>query len=154
MGSCSINGSITPIVKSHEPKEYIGVDMSEGNFVDKVVNATDLVKEFGKESFDMVINCEMLEHAEEWQDVINNMKDVLKVGGYLVTTTRSPGFAYHPFPVDCWRYTKEDMAKIFSDFEIIVNKDDPECLGVFVIAKKKSNKKASLEGIELALPPR
>ncbi|MGC9069640.1 MAG: class I SAM-dependent methyltransferase, partial [Thermoprotei archaeon] len=65
------------------PKEYIGVDIEPGKFVDVVLPAERLVEHFGPESFDVVISTETLEHVQDWRLVINNMKKVLKRGGYI-----------------------------------------------------------------------
>jgi 2-polyprenyl-3-methyl-5-hydroxy-6-metoxy-1,4-benzoquinol methylase len=78
-----------------------------------VVNAENLVKEFGKNSFDVVISTEMLEHVVEWKPVIANMKQVVKPGGVIVITTRSQGFPFHEYPVDAWRFEVSDMKRSF-----------------------------------------
>ena len=105
---------------------------------------------FGAESFDVVIATELLEHVLDWRLVVNNMKLVLKPGGYIYITTRSKGFPYHAYPYDFWRYEIEDMKRIFSDFEIITLKQDHEVPGVFLKARKPHNWKANdLQNIDL-----
>jgi len=47
----------------------------------------ELVEHFGTESFDVIIATELLEHVKDWRLVINNMKQVLKPGGYIYITT-------------------------------------------------------------------
>jgi ubiquinone/menaquinone biosynthesis C-methylase UbiE len=84
VGSKYINGSVRPLIKRFaSPKEYIGVDIEPGKFVDVVLPAERLVEHFGPESFDVVISTETLEHVQDWRLVINNMKKVLKRGGYI-----------------------------------------------------------------------
>jgi 2-polyprenyl-3-methyl-5-hydroxy-6-metoxy-1,4-benzoquinol methylase len=136
VGAYNVNGTLRGHCLSHEPKEYIGVDLSEGNCVDRVMNAEDLVREFGKNSFDVVITTEMLEHVVEWKPVIANMKQVVKPGGIIVITTRSQGFPFHEYPVDAWRFEVSDMESIFSDFDIITVVPDPFEPGVFIKARK------------------
>jgi len=46
-----------------------------------------------------VISTELLGHVQNWRLVVNNMKNVLKHGGYA---TRSHGFPYHAYPYDFW----------------------------------------------------
>jgi len=79
-----------------------------------------------------------MEHVKEWRKVIQNMKEVLKVGGTLFLTTRSKGFPLHSYPHDYWRYEIADMEYIFGDMEIIDLRIDPmkSHPGVFIIAKK------------------
>ncbi|ACP37770.1 Methyltransferase type 11 [Sulfolobus islandicus M.14.25] len=137
VGSKYVNGSIRPLVEKFcKPKEYIGVDIEKGKFVDIELPAERLVEVFGENSFDVVISTELLEHVKDWRVVINNMKLVVKPMGYIYITTRSLGFPYHAYPYDFWRYEVEDMAKIFSDFEIIKLIKDPSEPGVFLKARK------------------
>jgi len=43
-----------------------------------------------------------------------------------LVTTRSPGFIYHGWPYDFWRYEPEDMKHIFRDFHIEQLERDPQ----------------------------
>jgi SAM-dependent methyltransferase len=132
VGSRYVNGSVRPLIENFcSPKEYVGVDIEAGKFVDVILPAEKLVEYFGPESFDVVISTELLEHVQNWRLVINNMKSVLKCDGYIYLTTRSYGFPYHAYPYDFWRYEIEDVKKIFSDFEIIKLIKDHEALAYF-----------------------
>jgi SAM-dependent methyltransferase len=150
VGSKYVNGSVRLLIKNFcSPKEYVGVDIEAGKFVDVILPAEKLVEYFGPEAFDVVISTELLEHVQNWRLVINNMKRVLKRGGYIYITTRSYGFPYHAYPYDFWRYEIEDMKKIFSDFEIIKLVKDHEASGVFLKAKKILNILIDLSNIAL-----
>lgn len=151
VGSRYVNGSVRPLIERFlKPREYIGVDIEAGKFVDLIVPAEKLLEYFGPESFDVVISTEVLEHVRDWRVAITNMKGVLKPLGYIYITTRSRGFPYHGFPFDFWRYEVEDMKKIFSDFEIIVLRRDHEAPGVFLKARKpKGYAPADLSDIAL-----
>jgi len=84
VGSKYVNGSVRPLIEKFlMPKKYIGVDIEKGKFVDVVCDAENLVDYFGKETFDVVISTELLEHVKDWRKVINNMKEVLKSNGYI-----------------------------------------------------------------------
>ncbi len=151
VGSKYVNGSVRPIIEKFlNPKEYIGVNIEEGKFVDIICDAEKLVDYFGKEAFDVVTSTELLEHVKDWRVVINNIKRVLKCEGYIYITTRSIGFPYHGYPYDFWRYEIEDMKKIFQDFEIIKLQKDPEAKGIFLKARKPKNyQPISLDTIQL-----
>jgi len=137
VGSRYVNGSIRPLIENFcSPKEYIGIDIQPGIFVDIVLPVEKLVEYFGPESFDVVISTEVLEHVKDWRLAISNMKNVLKPGGYIYITTRSYGFPYHGHPYDFWRYETEDLKKIFSDFNIIKLIRDYEAPGVFFKGQK------------------
>ena len=140
VGSKYVNGSVRSIIeKFFKLKKYVGTDIEEGKFVDIICNAENLIDCFDKNSFDVVISTELLEHVKDWRKVINNMKDVLKPNGYIYITTRSKGFPFHAFPYDFWRYEIEDMKKIFADFNIIKLQNDPEAKGIFLKAQKPIN---------------
>jgi hypothetical protein len=93
----------------------------------------------------------MLEHCEEWQDAIYQMKESLAFEGWLVLTTRSPGYPHHA-PPDHWRFSKEVLREALSDMEDVATWSDPGFqvpnaegegsiyypqLGVFVRAQRK-----------------
>lgn len=136
VGSYDVNGSPRTVVMPLNPGSYVGLDGAPGPGVDVVGDAGELVSKFGRERFDIVISTEMLEHLREWKPAITEMKRVLKPGGILFVTTRSPGFMYHAYPVDKWRYTTEDFRAIFGDMEILRLADDPVAPGVFLKARK------------------
>jgi len=84
VGSKYVNGSVRPMIEKFlNPKEYVGVDIEKGKFVDVILDAEKLVDYFGKESFDVVISTELLEHVTNWRSIINNMKEILKKNGYI-----------------------------------------------------------------------
>lgn len=158
IGSMNIGGSLRPIVESLKPGSYIGVDIQMGPGVDRVCKAEDLIKEFGRDKFDLLICTELLEHVEDWRSVMHNLKQVIKPGGAILISTRSRGFMYHGYPFDCWRYEISDMEYIFSDFDIKVLKRDPQVPGVFLLAVKPpafiENETSGLELMSVVLKKR
>lgn len=136
VGSHDVNGSLRPILTAWHPAEYVGVDLAAGPGVDVVCPAEQLVARFGAARFDVLISTEVIEHVEDWRTVIANCKRVLAPGGLMLLTTRSPGYPYHAFPHDFWRYDQADMRAIFADFAILALQDDPSRPGVFLKALK------------------
>jgi predicted SAM-dependent methyltransferase len=139
IGSYDVNGSLRSIIESSNPAKYIGVDIEKGPGVDVVCDAGDVVKKFGKESFDIVIATELLEHVKDWRKVVSNIKSICKPRGIILITTRSLGFAYHAYPHDFWRYEIGDMNNIFSDYSIKGLETDKSAPGVFMKASKPNN---------------
>jgi SAM-dependent methyltransferase len=140
VGSKYVNGSVRPLIEKFlNPREYVGVDIELGKYVDVICPVERLVERFGEESFETVIVTELLEHIKDWRIAIDNVKKVLKRGGYIYITTRSYGFPYHGHPHDFWRYQPEDMRSIFSDFNILSLAQDHEAPGVFLKARKPYN---------------
>lgn len=154
VGALNVNGSVRPIVEAHGPAVYLGVDQSEGPGVDRVVRCDDLVSTFGPGSWDVVISTEMLEHVEDWQGSVAALCDVLAPGGLLVVTTRSPGFPYHPFPVDVWRYTPFVLSSLLLKaglvLRVVIPDTDRRSPGVFAIASKRRGWVAPWAGRALA----
>ena len=136
VGALNVNGSVRPLVCALQPRRYVGIDLQAGPGVDEICDATELVTRFGPNRFDLLISTELLEHVRDWRKVVTQFKEVLRPGGLLLITTRSPGFPYHGFPDDFWRYERSDLEIIFSDFECEVIESDPLEPGVFLKARK------------------
>lgn len=138
VGSLNVNGTVRPYVEGLGPELYFGVDIEAGPGVDEVCDVRKLLERFGESSFDVVISTEMLEHVEDWREVISILKRVVRVDGLLVITTRSPGFGYHGYPYDFWRFEVGDMERIFSQCDDVTIETDPLRPGVFVKARRPS----------------
>ena len=139
VGSCDVNGSVRPIIEALVPASYLGVDSTEGPRVDRVVDCTTLVDTFGFDSYDVVVTTEMLEHVRDWKACVANLAGIVTEGGVLVITTRSPGFPYHGFPEDHWRYTPTVMRSILDaiGFEVLDCYPDPDSTLPGVVAKAR-----------------
>jgi SAM-dependent methyltransferase len=123
VGSRDVNGAIP------RSKRHWGIDMAAGPGVDLRADAERLP--FLSRCADVVVSTELLEHVRDWHAVLAEMRRVLKPDGRLLLTTRSPGFEYHGFPHDYWRFTPDDMRAIFPSAEV---EQDPSIPGVFVAA--------------------
>jgi SAM-dependent methyltransferase len=132
----NVNGSARSLIEQWMPCGYIGVDIEPGPGVDSIVSAENLVREFGSNSFDMLVSSEMVEHIPDWRRVVSEMKQVTRPGGCIMLTTRSRGFPLHTYPYDFWRYEVNDLRIIFSDFQIERLEVDGESPGVFIKARK------------------
>lgn len=113
VGARDVNGTVRPVLAGR-CSEYVGADIEAGPGVDVVANAEALDQAFAHASFDVVVSTETIEHVENWPRVLEQMLAVLKPGGHLLLTTRSPGFERHGFPHDHWRYRLADLETILS----------------------------------------
>lgn len=137
IGAYNVNGSVRAFVEGLKPSKYVGVDIKKGPGVGIICNIENLVDRFGENSFDIAICTETLEHVFDWKKAIFNLKHIVKKGGIIFITTRSRGFPYHAYPYDFWRFEKNDMRSIFSDFEgLILEADKKDSPGVFLKARK------------------
>lgn len=139
-GAFNYNGSAREAVTALGPASYLGTDQQSGPGVDLVCAAENLPKVVGYDSADVVISTEMLEHALDWRGAVTGMVNVLAPGGLLLLTTRSAGFPFHPHPVDCWRYSVDQVDAIAEacglDVMTLGPDPDPASPGVFLLARK------------------
>ncbi len=140
VGAYNYNGSARDAVSVQDPRSYLGTDAQPGPGVDVVCPAEKLPDLLGDGFADVVVCTEMLEHAQDWRGAVTGIVQVLAPGGLLVLTTRSAGFPFHPHPVDCWRYSTDQMDAIAKacGLEIIRCEPDPDPAspGVFLLARK------------------
>lgn len=128
VGSYDVNGSLRSLVENYGPASYTGVDMQPGPGVNVVMDACDVEGSYG-----LVVCTETLEHVANWRDALHAIKACVAPMGHLVLTTRSPGFPWHPFPHDYWRFTVEMMGRAVADMREASVVPDPEAPGVFVL---------------------
>jgi SAM-dependent methyltransferase len=139
-GAYNYNGSARDALSVHGPASYLGTDAQPGPGVDLVCPAEKLPVVLGWDSADVVISTEMLEHAVDWRGAVTGMVSVLAPGGLLLLTTRSAGFPFHPHPLDCWRFSVDQMDAIAEacGLEVLTLEPDPDPAspGVFLLARK------------------
>lgn len=139
VGSYDVNGSVRPHIESLGPSRYLGVDAGPGPRVDQVVDCERLTDSVGAGCWDVVVSTEMLEHVRDWRTCMTQMAAAVALNGLLLITTRGPGFPYHPYPEDHWRYTTTDMRQILSRLNLAVlavDEDDYRSPGVLALAVK------------------
>lgn len=153
VGSQDVNGSIRPYVTRQFPSLYHGVDMAPGRGVDEVADVHTLIERFGRESWDVVISTEMLEHVQNWKGAVIQLKEILRPGGTLLLTTRAPGFPRHGYPDDYWRFTPHILQTAFSDFDILQCNYLLGC-GVAIKARKPLHRRPEYYPSAIATPIR
>lgn len=140
VGSYDVNGSVRPHIESLEPAQYLGVDMRDGPGVDRIVDCEQLCDHVGAGAWDFVVSTEMLEHVRDWRTCIFQLFNAVAPGGQVLITTRGPGFPFHDFPEDHWRYTLPVMHQILDALGFTADEmlDDPLPThpGVFVLATR------------------
>lgn len=92
---------------------YTGSDMRKGPNVDVVVNGHDLVSKFGENKFDIVCCFDTLEHDDAFWLTVDQMKQVLRPGGYLLIGAPSRNCPLHDHPYDYWRFMRASFERVF-----------------------------------------
>lgn len=110
VGSLDFNGTI----RNSIPKEieYVGVDMQKGNNVDVVINAHNLLDKFEPESFDIVTCFDTLEHDDKFWLTWENIKKVVRKGGWVLLGVPGRNCPSHYNPRDYYRF----MPDIIDDY--------------------------------------
>lgn len=96
--------------------EYMGLDMIKGVNVNLVLNAHDIKTHFKEGSFDLVCCFDTLEHDEAFWITVENMKWVLKKGGWLLIGVPSLNCGQHDYPNDYYRWLENGVKKMFEGF--------------------------------------
>ena len=98
--------------------EYIGLDVNPG--ADITVNVGEKWPVEDK-TVDCILLTQVMEHLGDPEEVIKEMKRVLKIGGIILVTAPFLHPA-HGLPYDYTRYTQQGITNIFSNgFKIIEN---------------------------------
>ena len=130
VGSLDVNGNVKDLFGDFE--SYIGSDMRAGANVDVVVNGHELVSKFDKDSFDLVICLDTLEHDDKFWLTVEQMKEVLRPGGFLIICVPSIRHPRHNHPSDYYRFFESSFSEVFFDgyentnirFECYANNDE------------------------------
>ena len=89
IGSRDINGT----VRVHFPEaDWIGLDLHPGPFVDVVVDAMVYTPQ---KLVDLVVCCEVFEHASHWREMLKHAATWLKPRGKIIITCAGEGRAPH-----------------------------------------------------------
>jgi SAM-dependent methyltransferase len=89
IGAREINGSLRPLFPGCR---YTGVDIEKGDGVDVVADGATWLPD---EPADVVVCCEVLEHAPQAEAVVANLLRMVRPGGLLIITAAGPGRAAH-----------------------------------------------------------
>ncbi len=140
VGSLNVNGSLRTFLElcyGNRVSMYVGLDISKGPGVD-VVSSGYLVDKLFRKKFDIAICTEVLEHVLNPFKLLCSVNGVLKKGGLLVLSTRSPGFPVHCYPEDYWRYTKNSLLFLLkiTGFYPLYILYDPQEPGIISLAYK------------------
>ncbi len=114
VGGLDVNGKINHIVDV-----AISIDIRDGEDVNIVMDACEMIEIFGSESFDNVICMNTLEHMEKWDKCMYNMYRCLKTGGHMLITVPTANKRRHNYPNDYWRFTIRQLKDMFMHDKVI-----------------------------------
>lgn len=118
IGSLNVNGSTKHLFM--DATEYTGIDFRDGKDVDMVMNAHNTLQYFGRDAFDTIICMDMLEHDDAFWVTLDNIRAMLKQGGYLWVIMPTLNFPIHNHPGDYWRATEQAFRDvIFNGYKLL-----------------------------------
>src|SRR5512139_114707 len=90
VGGRYINGSPRDLFPNADP--YTVLDIRFGEGVDIVADAASWMPD---REYDVVVCCEVFEHAEKWPAILRTIHGALKPGGLAILTMAGPGRMQH-----------------------------------------------------------
>jgi SAM-dependent methyltransferase len=119
LGTKSLDVGSMDVTHNGTPRDffpgYVGADMREGTNVDVKVNGHDLAQRFGEESFDVVMSFDCIEHDDRFWVTVDQMKKVLKPGGWILLGAPGRACPLHDHPNDYWRFMPESFKSLLLD---------------------------------------
>jgi len=113
-------GSTQDLRSLFPDKEYVGVDLSEGDGVDVALDLTqpfDVVDGvLGSRRFGTIFSLSVMEHCDNPFLMAENMTRLLKPGGKVVLSVPF-AWKFHGYPSDYWRFTAEGVKKLFPQLD-------------------------------------
>lgn len=112
IGAYDVNGNVRHCFVG---SDYIGTDMTAGPNVDVVINAHDLLQVYQPDSFDVILCLETFEHDSKFWVTLDNIKTLLKQGGYFIVSAPAFHFPEHRYPKDYWRFSQDSFSEVLMD---------------------------------------
>jgi len=128
IGSRNVNGTVKEVLVNHG-LDYIGLDMIDGGeYTDIVCNAHDIKKVLPKGCFDLVICLDTLEHDDKFWLTVENMRWVLKKGGWMLIVAPSLLCGVHDWPSDYYRFLRPTLDVFFEGFNDCYFEENPDAI--------------------------
>jgi SAM-dependent methyltransferase len=96
--------------------EYVGVDLSPGKDVDRVIDLAAGIGDLAEGHFALVICCSVLEHVRRPWLMAENLARILRPGGTLYVSVPWV-WRYHAYPDDYFRFSWSGVAELFPGFQ-------------------------------------
>jgi SAM-dependent methyltransferase len=100
---------------------FVGLDLLDGANVDSVIDICStpraLKAALGKQGFDLILCCHVLEHTRDPWRAARNIEGLLRPGG-LAYVSASWSQAFHATPDDYWRFSVRGLMLLFGRLEI------------------------------------
>lgn len=118
VGSKNYEGDVPRIGHMFPNSDFTGVDMLEGDNVDKVIDLTASFEQIDEKlegkRFKSIFCLSVMEHCSNPHAMARNLADLLVPGG-LIYVSVPFSWKFHGYPSDYWRFTPEGIKVLFPD---------------------------------------
>ncbi|MBS0523526.1 MAG: methyltransferase domain-containing protein [Proteobacteria bacterium] len=101
---------------------FVGIDLLAGSDVDRQLDICGrpqaVAAALGREAFDLVVCCHVLEHTPAPLRAARNIEALLRPGGLAYISTPWSQ-AFHAAPDDYWRFSRRGLGLLFRRLEIL-----------------------------------
>jgi SAM-dependent methyltransferase len=101
---------------------FVGIDLLAGANVDHQLDicssSQKIATVLGREAFDLVVCCHVLEHTPAPQRAARNIETLLRPGGLTYVSTPWSQ-AFHAAPDDYWRFSRRGLGLLFRRLEVL-----------------------------------
>jgi SAM-dependent methyltransferase len=101
---------------------FVGIDLLAGPDVDHqfdiCASPQAIASTLGREAFDLVVCCHVLEHTPAPMRAARNIETLLRPGGLAFISTPWSQ-AFHAAPDDYWRFSRRGLALLFRQLEFL-----------------------------------
>ena len=144
IGSYDVNGTLRPLF-ARSGWSYCGMDASHGPNVDRVLSSAYSWPEIPDGQFDVVVSTQTLEHIQRPWKWLPEVARICKSNGLVYVCTPNT-WAYHEYPIDCWRAWPDGLRAMFEDagldvLEAYHNGPDTTAIGRKRTAAKRTRDK-------------
>jgi SAM-dependent methyltransferase len=94
--------------------KYIGVDVGSNPFADDLIQPGAALN-YADNSFDIVLSSQVLEHVEDVNQYMSEIKRVLRPGGIVLLSTHGT-WQYHASPYDYQRWTSMGLKTLMKKY--------------------------------------
>ena len=108
-------GNTTSFRDAFGGNEYLGVDLSEGKGVDRVIDLTAGIGDLPQGHFALAICCSVLEHVRRPWLMAENLTRVVRPAGALYIAVPWV-WRYHAYPDDYFRFSPRAVQSLFPSF--------------------------------------
>ncbi len=89
-------------------------------------------------TFDLIVSQAILEHLLDPYQHMLSLSDLLAAGGYLLVHTVTPGFVYHRYPIDAYRFFPDFFERFAQKTDLLILRKRVKDNHIFYLFQRKA----------------